>query len=473
MKLKSLITLTVSIALSSTVSADTNKALEEWKEFAATSDNPGHAKWVEEISKPESLAMAKAWHDFRGYDAQDLIAAANLPAELKPGLVITKENAGNYPWLKDYLPQPTYDSLTSNDWGTIGKITIVPSNTYYMTKAALDSTKHLKKNNIVPAVNEKGELLNPDGSFTLTNNETARAVPFLNPKNGMELNWTYVANGIGNESEFFKPIRIGACTAEGPKSKIDRYYEGHLWWQKYHGRTMVAPLGEVADKEDLIEGGSIFFLEPFDIRGLAGVRQRYASADKSDDFRVFIPSLKRTRVMTGSDAQDPIASGIELIWDDWRAYWGKTNPSKFDYSLTGEGFILALPEVGYVYDAYKMSESRCSMESIELELRPVWKLEITDKTGKYTYKKRTTWIDKESYYMQYHITTDQRDNRMRIWDDSRAFRPSTGEAQWRFVMNSNFQNKRFNYLEMESVWENRDKLINDEKFDVDQLRDYQ
>ncbi|HJP34446.1 MAG TPA: DUF1329 domain-containing protein, partial [Gammaproteobacteria bacterium] len=181
----------------------------------------------------------------------------------------------------------------------------------------------------------------------------------------------------------------------------------------------------------------------------------------------------RTRVLTGSDAQDPLASGLEVTWDDWRAYWGKTDPGKFEYKLTGEGFILALPEVGHVYDPYKLTESQCSLESVELELRPVWKLEIVDTTGKYVYKTRTTWVDKENYYMQYHVTTDPRDNIMRIWDDVRAFRPATGEAQWRFVMISNFVNKRFNFLEMWPTWENRAELLGEEKFDVDQLRDYQ
>ncbi|MFP6681151.1 MAG: outer membrane lipoprotein-sorting protein, partial [Gammaproteobacteria bacterium] len=94
-------------------------------------------------------------------------------------------------------------------------------------------------------------------------------------------------------------------------------------------------------------------------------------------------------------------------------------------------------------------------------------------TGKYIYKTRTTWVDKENFYMQFHVTTDPRDNVMRIWDDSRAFRPRTGEAQWRYVIVSNYVNQRFNFLQMEPVWENRAELVGEEKFDVDQLRDYQ
>jgi hypothetical protein len=448
--------------------ADTNKALDAWKAFAAASGNPGHAKWLAEISKPEAIELAKAWTELRGYDAYDLMEKANLPADLKPGLKITKANASQYPWLKDYMPKSMYDHLTSSDWGTIGEITIVPTNNYYMMRSSLESTKNLKAK---PSIDDKGALVNPDGSFFLINDETASAIPFLDPKDGMQLNWSYVAHAVNADDLYFRPIKMGACTG-GAGAKLDQYYEADLWWKKFHGRTS-DPVGSVEGKDEFIEGGSIFFLEPFDIRGLAGVRQRYAAGGVDDDFNVFIPSLRRTRVLTGSDAQDPIASGLALTWDDWRAYWAKTDTAAFDYKLTGEGFILALPETGYSYDPYKLSEDKCHLTSMEVELRPVWILEITDKTGKYQYQKRTTWVDKENYYMQYHYTTDPRGNALRYWDDVRSFRPDVGEASWRFVWLGNDNSKRANFLEMEPVWENREAVVGSDKFDVDQLRDYQ
>ncbi len=190
-----------------------------------------------------------------------------------------------------------------------------------------------------------------------------------------------------------------------------------------------------------------------------------------DDFKVFIPSLRRTRVLTGSDSQDPLASGIELTWDDWRAYWQKFDVEKFDYKLAGEGFILASPETGYIYDPTTLEDSQCKIKSQEMELRPVWKLEITDKTGKYQYSKRTTWIDKETFYSQYHMTTDPRGNPFRNLDDSRAWRPSDGRAQWRSINIYNHVSKRFNSLHMSSHWKDLDKSVTQRQFDVDQLRD--
>ncbi len=166
-------------------------------------------------------------------------------------------------------------------------------------------------------------------------------------------------------------------------------------------------------------------------------------------------------------------AGLEISWDDWRAYWGKTNIDQFEYKLLGETLILASPEVGYVYDSRKLTDSGCKIESMELELRPVWILEITDKTGAYQYKKRTTYIDKEFYYMQYHVTTDQRDNVFRTWEDSRAWRPSDGDSQWRHITIHNEMNNRINIIDATAVWEGRAEEVTEEQFDVDQLRDYQ
>ncbi|HIE86232.1 MAG: outer membrane lipoprotein-sorting protein [bacterium] len=448
--------------------ADTNKALEAWKEFAKQTGNPNHAAWVEEISKPAAVALAKEWREVRGYDSYDLLANAELPEELKPGLKINSENMDQFPWLKDFLPEELLGHLTS-DWSHIKEITIVPTNTYYMHKGYLQGTKELKEKNIELQINEAGELLYPDGSYALMSGPGATSVPFMNPKNGLELNWSYVAHSVNTDTLDFEPIHMRACT---PAGKVDSEYKADLWWWHYHNRQNVEPFGDIAGKEDYIEGGSIFFLEPYDIRGLAGVRQRYADAKKDDDFKVFIPSLRRTRVLTGSDAQDPIASGQELTWDDWRAYWGKTDVESFEYKLVGEGYVLASPEVGYVYDSAVLTEDACNYESMELELRPVWILDIIDKTGKYMYSKRRTWVDKEFYYMQYHMTWDPRGNPYRNWEDSRAWRPSEGDAQWRYVMVNNYVTKRMTTLYMTPNWERRDLIVTEEMFDVDQLRDY-
>jgi hypothetical protein len=108
-----------------------------------------------------------------------------------------------------------------------------------------------------------------------------------------------------------------------------------------------------------------------------------------------------------------------------------------------------------------------------MELRPVWILDIIDKTGKYQYSKRRTWIDKEFYYMQYHTTWDPRGNVYRTWTDSRAFRPTEGDAQWNFVIINNHVTQRTSGLFMSPGWEDREYQVTEEMFDIDLLRDYE
>lgn len=468
-KIAAAIGFAAAVSVAAPAMADTNRALEAWKTFAAEQKNPNYDAWVKAISDPKAIALAKEWKDLRGYDAYDLMDKETFPAELKPGLEITAENKANYPWLKDYLPKEIYDHIGSS-WGNIAKVKIVPTNTYYMHEGYLKNTKEMIEKGIKVKIDESGSVVYDDGSNAFMKLPVATAIPFLHPKNGLELNWDLVAHSTNTDTLDFSPLEMNACTSDGT---LDREYKADLWWWHYHGRSNVGPMGDADDKEDFIEGGSIFFLEPNDIRGLAGVRQRYADANKEDDFKVFIPSLRRTRLLTGSDSQDPLASGIELTWDDWRSYWVKTDITKFEYKLTGEGFVLATPEVGFVYDAQVMNESKCSWDYMEVELRPVWYLEIIDKTGKYQYSRRVAQVDKEFYYTQYQMTWDPRGNPFRNWDDSRAWRPSVGDAQWRSVIANNEVSQRSSTLYMTPNWDNRDEEVSEEMFDVDQLRDYQ
>lgn len=449
--------------------ADTNRALEAWKTFAAEQNDPRYDKWVELISDPKALKLAKEWTDLRGYDAYDLMDKEEFPADLKPGLVITKDNKADYPWLAKYLTKELYEAI-GRSWGGINKVKIVPTNTYYGHNGFLQNTKELKEKNINIKFDEEGQMVYDDGSYALLSGAGASSIPFINPKNGLELNWNTVATSVGTETLEFGPVRFYACTAEG---KLDREYKANLWWWHYHNRTEIEPLGDIPGKEDMVEGGSIFFFEPNDVRGLAGVRQRYASGSKEDDFKVFIPSLRRTRLLTGSDSEDPLASGLELSWDDWRSYWVKTDIKKFDYKIDGEEFILAPASTLQAFESLTLTEDKCAVDLMEVELRPTWRLRITDKSGKYQYSDRINWVDKEFYHNRRFITWDPRGNLFKSYDESRDWKPSTGVGAWGVIFLVNNVTHRVSTMRMWSTWEDLDVIVDESMFDVDQLRDYQ
>ena len=110
---------------------------------------------------------------------------------------------------------------------------------------------------------------------------------------------------------------------------------------------------------------------------------------------------------------------------------------------------------------------------MEVELRPTWKLEIIDKSGKYQYSKRHAWIDKEFYNTRRQITWDPRGNMFKSWDEKRDWKPSTGEGNWGGVLIRNNVNHRVTTMNMTATWEDLDVVVDESMFDVDQLRDYQ
>jgi len=463
-KLKTLLTcLTVAVlgSMASTTQAG-DEWIDNWKSFAAASGLPEHAAWVAAIDNAEVRALSKDWEDFRGYTASSLLAKETHPAELKPGFIITKENIDSLPWAKDYLPQYWIDRLTS-DWTPIKGIRIVPTTHYYMQKARLDATKKLEPDHFT--INEKGELRDKNGEHGFI---SEAGLPFINPKNGEELNWLFNAHGVGTDDLFFDTIDMAACNST---NKLERIYKANIFWRRMAGRVSAPPLGNVEGFEGITEAGALLIKSPRDVRGLGGVRLRFADADKDDDFKLYIPSLRRTRALTGTNGQDPIAPGLELTWDEWRSNWFKTDRRKFKYTLIKDAVVLAVPEVGNVYDPLRIANDACNLSGIvDMELRPTWVYEITDLTETYQYSIKRVHVDKETYYSQYLEMFDRNGDLWRIWDDSRDWEPTTGRFMWRSAIIANVRDERATVITVDSAWEKLDTMTN-AIFNIDQLRD--
>ena len=452
----------VSLCLIALTIKASDEWIDNWKSFAAETGLPEHAAWVAAIDNAEVRALAKDWADFRGYTASSLLAKETLPAELKPGFIITKDNIDSLPWVNDYLPQYWIDRLTS-EWTPIKGIRIVPTTHYYMQRARLDATKELEPDHF--KINEKGELRDKNGEHGFI---SEAGLPFINPKNGEELNWLFNAHGVGTDDLYFDTIDMAACNSE---NNLERIYKANIFWRRMAGRVSAPPLGNVEGFEGITEAGALLIKSPRDVRGLAGVRLRFADADKDDDFKLYIPSLRRTRALTGTNGQDPIAPGLELTWDEWRSNWFKTDRRKFKYTLIKEGIILAGPEVGNVYDPLRISDDACNLSGIvDMELRPTWLYEITDLTETYQYSVKRVHVDKETYYAQYLEMVDRNGDIWRIWDDTRDWEPTTGRFMWRSAVIANVRDERATIITVDSAWDKLDSMTN-AIFNIDQLRD--
>ena len=216
MLLGTCLTAVVVVSITTTAQAG-DEWIANWKSFAVESGLPEHAAWAAAIDNAETRALAKEWEDFRGYTASSLLAQEAIPAELKPGLIITKENIDSLPWVKDYLSQYWIDRLTS-EWMPIKGIRVVPTSHYYMQRARLDATKKLGPDPFT--INEKGELRDKNGEHGFL---TEAGLPFTDPQNGEEINWLFNAHGVGADDLYFDPINMAACDS------IKRIFFGAEW----------------------------------------------------------------------------------------------------------------------------------------------------------------------------------------------------------------------------------------------------
>ena len=74
--------------------------IKEWKEFARRANDPVLVKCIEDISTPNALRLGEEWKNFLGYTAPDLVKNNDPAPEIKPGMVINKENYQDYPGFK-------------------------------------------------------------------------------------------------------------------------------------------------------------------------------------------------------------------------------------------------------------------------------------------------------------------------------------------------------------------------------------
>ena len=92
-----------------------------------------------------------------------------------------------------------------------------------------------------------------------------------------------------------------------------------------------------------------------------------------------------------------------------RSNWFKTDRRNFKYTLLKEDIILALPEVGNVYDPLRIANDACNLSGIiDMEVRPTWLYEITDLTQTYQYSVKRVHVDKETYYSQFLEMVDRK-----------------------------------------------------------------
>jgi hypothetical protein len=260
--------------------------------------------------------------------------------------------------------------------------------------------------------------------------------------------WNHnIANLSFEENLWFDPVTTTTYNAE---RKQDTVWKGNIGRYRVMGR-LFDDIGEDGHSvffkgQGIFEQGSLWITYPTDLKGTSFLRTRYWDSEKPDYFVSYLPGLKRIRVLSGSDAQDPIL-GSELIWDSWAIEWQK-QPSKTlfpnEYKILDKRIILQP-----IYPSTPSLKIDGEQYITLWEKRPVWVLEIKSLDPTYIFSKRIMYADMEHFKCVYQEYYDQRGNLLRTWEDFK-FQLPNGMCTWEGCDILNHVTKRHSCMKMNS-----------------------
>lgn len=385
---------------------------------------------------PEAENLYKQWSELIDFSSVDYVKENDPAPEIKAGLVITPQNAKDYPGLKKVLPETIYRRLDPDCFLPIETMTIVDTRPRYFSQAAIDATRKFYK-----TVRLNKETLAMEGYKA--------GIPFPFVTDPLHIVWNHVM-GINHytDNAWFDPI---AATTYSKARKPDSMWKANFGAWVVQGRLYsdVGPNHESGffKGHAEIDRRTMLTTYPQDLRGTAFLRIKYFDVAKQDYFVSYLPGLKRIRILSGSDAQDPII-GSELSWDMW-GIESQKQPSKTifpnAYKILDKRIFLQP-----TYPPRPSTEIHGEQFVAKWEKRPVWLLEILSLDPTYVYSKRIMYADMEIFKAIYEEYYDRRGELCRAYIDYKYMLPN-GFSTWEGVSVLNWITQRHSVFKMNSV----------------------
>jgi hypothetical protein len=298
--------------------------------------------------------------------------------KIKPGVIITKKNYENYlPELEKHFPPGCFAHYINGLKNGYISIPVIEKRKYLLSKGFREATE----NNIGKCRVESGNMLLG----------WAAGMPFSTPKTGAELAWNVYRRPICSDDLEFSAWFL----LYNKKSELERKFKWTLWRKQWLGRVDIPPIPEMpGNKGALLVKESMRISEPYDCKGFSMIRIRYEDIKKDDDVYSYIPAIRRIRRLTGADVTDPLL-GSDCVPDDFECWRQKINP-RMTFKILGTRDFLVSPTYT---EKEKPSPSNFVSNGclqVELEIRPLWILEVAINDPAYAYKRREIYVEKET-----------------------------------------------------------------------------
>src|SRR5690242_20533088 len=267
--------------------------------------------------------------------------------------------------------------------------------------------------------------LSPDGR-SMTNYVAGQPFPNVDPKDPQFVlkimyNYDYgYVNGLDDTDLRNFDADTGSIADHGPMTVERHFLLDHFRRLFWTGRLYVDPKPEKPNPNGYrAQQGLYPILEPFDLKGVGALGNRYVDSSKQDDSWLYLPSLRRVRRLSTAQRSDALF-GQDTDVDSYYGYAGHI--AWMDWKYLGEKDVLA----AFHAKNYPVKWN----EKVDWAFDDVWEkrkmyvVEGVSKLPQYAYSKRVLFIDKEGWIIPFTDIYDRSGELWKIWINDLSFRNS-------------------------------------------------
>jgi hypothetical protein len=334
------------------------------------------------------------------------VAGGPVRADVSPGDKITDQNIDK---VKD-LVSPGMEWCIKRGW----PITIGETKRIEWPKAYKEATEKYSSQ----------AKLTPDG-LDVKNYVAGMPFPQIDPKDpqvAYKIMWNYSYQFLTTDDVDLRNFDAdtGSIADHGPMSVERHFLLDHFRRLFWTGRLYVDPKPEKPNPNGYrAQQGLYPILEPFDLKGVGALGNRYGDSGKQDDSWLYLPSLRRVRRLSTAQRSDALF-GQDTDVDSYYGYAGHI--AWMDWKYLGEKEVIgAMHAKNYPVKWHEKVD--WAFDDV-WEKRKVYVVEGVSKLPQYAYSKRVLYIDKEGWVMPFTDIYDRSGELWKIWINDFSFRTS-------------------------------------------------
>jgi hypothetical protein len=270
--------------------------------------------------------------------------------------------------------------------------------------------------------------LSPDG-LRMENYVAGQPFPNIDPKDpqiALKIMWNYDYNFFVTDDVDLRNFDAdtGSINADGSLTIERHFMLDHFRRLFWNGRLYVDPKPEKPNPNGYRRQEGLYpILEPFDLKGVGAVSNRYLDPGKQDDSWLYLPSLRRVRRLSTAQRSDALF-GQDTDVDSYGGYAGQIGWMTWSY--LGEKEMLASGHAKHVPVKWA-SPADWAFDDL-WEKRKMHIVEGISKVSQYAYSKRVLFIDKEAWGIPYSDIYDRGGELWKIWINDVAVRKKFSDA---------------------------------------------